>query len=359
MVVLGRRPEAWPPTSAPAPDNPDRRPEALSSCSASVLLALGRWPGARSATSARAPDRWPEASPGTATDPGGRPRVPSSTSAPAPDCWPAAPSRPSGSAGADPAPWRLPDPGAGTAPPAGRGIFPVRFRASRLAIYPLRVLLCPEPRSPARPAERPEPAARADGFGRGGTTFRSRTISTTVAGGSMTPTPQRTTTGSEPPSRAIAVRCSVTSSAADAPFSANSRPPTAASGRHQPASRSSGATARAVTTSAATGGSPARSSARPRTTVTVESRPSAVTASDRKAVRRASGSTRVIMRSGRATASTIPGKPAPDPTSTTEAPTGIISDITAQLSMCRSHTRGASRGPISPRTTPSVISSSA
>ena len=58
-----------------------------------------------------------------------------------------------------------------------------------------------------RPSRRhaPNAAALADGFGRGATTSRSRTISTTVVGGSITPTPQSVMTGSEPPSRAIAV----------------------------------------------------------------------------------------------------------------------------------------------------------
>jgi hypothetical protein len=80
-------------------------------------------------------------------------------------------------------------PSAAARPSAGRGSFPVRFRAPRLAIYPLRVLLRPESRPPEPPAARPEPAARPDGLGRGATTSRSRTISTTVVGGSITPTP--------------------------------------------------------------------------------------------------------------------------------------------------------------------------
>jgi len=195
----------------------------------------------------------------------------------------------------------------------------------------------------------------------------------------MTSTPHSRTTGAAPPSSPIASRCAATSSAADAPFNARSRPPSAARGRHQPTSRSSGATARAVTMSAgatASGpradarapdpagglpasGPPAHSSARARTTVTASDSPSFATASARKAVRRASGSTRATVRSGRATASTIPGKPAPEPTSTTEAPKGINSAAAAQLRRCRSQIRGASRGPISPRTTPSVESSSA
>ena len=178
--------------------------------------------------------------------------------------------------------------------PWGRGGSSVRFRAPRLAIYPLRVLLCPEPRRPpsgaaaraGRPLGRLRPwLARRSAPGRSRPPWSADRSRRLRRAGS---------TGSPPPSRAIAARCSATSSAADAPLSASSRPPMAARGRHHPASRSSGATARAVTTSAAARGPPARSSARPRTTVTVASRPSAVTASDRKAVRRASGSTRVI-----------------------------------------------------------------
>ena len=57
-------------------------------------------------------------------------------------------------------------------------------------------------------------------------------------------------------------------------------------------------------------------------------------------------------RSGRARANGIPGSPAPDPRSTTRAPSGTNSATTAQLRMWRSHIRGASRGPISPRSTP-------
>ena len=97
---------------------------------------------------------------------------------------------------------------------------------------------------------------------------------------------------------------------------------------------------------------PTCSSARPRTTVTWSVSPSAATASSRKAVRRASGSTRMTEISGLATASTIPGRPAPEPTSMTVAPGEISSPTTAQLSRCRSQSRGASRGPISPRRTP-------
>ena len=114
---------------------------------------------------------------------------------------------------------------------------------------------------PLRALPRPEPTVRCRSGGPGGpppaTTLTvaarrraSRTISTTVVGGSMRPTPHSRTTGVAPPSRPTASRCSATSSAAEAPLSASSRPPIAARGKHQPASRSSGATARAVTMSA-------------------------------------------------------------------------------------------------------------
>src|SRR5262245_14545663 len=155
-------------------------------------------------------------------------------------------------------------------------------------------------------------------------------------------------------------RCAAAPCAADSPLSASNRPPSATRGRHQAANRSSGATARAVTISARSiRGRPrtgASSSARARTTV-VRSRSSADTAASRNTVRRASGSTRTTSTSGRATASTMPGSPAPEPTSTTRAPEGTSSATAAQLSRWRSQMRGASRGPIRPRVTPSVTSS--
>ena len=50
--------------------------------------------------------------------------------------------------------------------------------------------------------------------------------------------------------------------------------------------------------------------------------PDRATTSSRNVVRRSSGSTRVTVRSGRAMASTRPGRPAPEPTSHTRAPSG-------------------------------------
>src|SRR5690349_2822054 len=58
-------------------------------------------------------------------------------------------------------------------------------------------------------------------------------------------------------------------------------------------------------------------------------------------------------------ARTRPGRPAPDPMSATLAPCGTASATTAQLRRCRSQSRGTSRGPIRPRTTPSSASHAA
>ena len=88
------------------------------------------------------------------------------------------------------------------------------------------------------------------------------------------------------------------------------------------------------------------------------SSPSSSITSSRKVVRRSKGSTRVTVRSGRPIARTSPGRPAPEPRSTSEAP-GASSDVSArQLSTCLSQSLGASRGPISPRSTPAVASNS-
>ena len=87
--------------------------------------------------------------------------------------------------------------------------------------------------------------------------------------------------------------------------------------------------------------------------------PSSSTASWRKVVRRSNGSTSATWRSGRTRASTIPGSPAPVPMSATVDSSGISRSRTAQFSRCRSHSRGTSRGPIRPRSVPSVASSSA
>ena len=80
-------------------------------------------------------------------------------------------------------------------------------------------------------------------------------------------------------------------------------------------------------------------------------RPRSATTSSRKVVRRSSGSTSVTRRSGRRIATTRPGQPR---TAADVADRGALRhaarSATAQLSRCRSHSRGTSRGPISPRT---------
>ena len=88
--------------------------------------------------------------------------------------------------------------------------------------------------------------------------------------------------------------------------------------------------------------------------------PRSAATSSRKVVRRSSGSTRVTVRSGRAIASTRPGQAGTgaDVAHRRRRP-GSARPSSAQFTRCRSHSRGASRGPISPRTTPSVASSSA
>jgi len=205
---------------------------------------------------------------------------------------------------------------------------------------------------PRQDLGRPRPPRRA-----GAVVSRSRTTSITVVGGMPNPTPHSRTTGALPPRRPTAAPCVATSTPADAPFKASNLPPNRARGIHQATSRSSGATARAVTTSAGLS-FPTHSSARARTTV-VRVKRSSFTTSSRNATRRANGSTSVTVRSGRATASTIPGKPAPDPTSTTNAPGDMRGAMAAQFSRCRSQMRGASLGPINPRITPSVARRSA
>ena len=189
--------------------------------------------------------------------------------------------------------------------------------------------------------------------------FRRR-ITMTVVGDASKSTPHNTTCWSTPPSRPIASRCSSSSCAPRRPFSANRCPPGFRSGKHHAAKRSSGATARAVTqATGATRRMTARSSARPRTTLTRPANANAATASLRNVTRRAMGSTRSMRRSGRAQARTMPGSPAPDPMSTTRAARGSNSLTTAQFNRCRSQIRDASCGPSSPRSTPDDVSNSA
>jgi hypothetical protein len=186
----------------------------------------------------------------------------------------------------------------------------------------------------------------------------SRRVTTTmVVGTASTPVPHRSTTGSEPLARVTAEPSRATSSSALSPLSATSRPPCRSRGALHAHSRASGATARAMTTSApASCCLMAGSSARPRTTLADSARVSTTSVSH--ATRRAIGSKRMTSRSGRAMASGTPGSPAPDPRSTTRAPSGIASATTAEFRMWRSQSRSTSRGPIKPRSTPTAASSS-
>ena len=130
------------------------------------------------------------------------------------------------------------------------------------------------------------------------------------------PVPARSTVISLTPSPRSARPAASASAAACSPFSARTIPPVRTSGTARVASRSSGATARAVTTSAAT--CPRASSARPRRTVTLRS-PRAARHSSRNTTRRAIGSSSVTCTSGSSMASTMPGRPAPDPISSSVA----------------------------------------
>jgi hypothetical protein len=188
----------------------------------------------------------------------------------------------------------------------------------------------------------------------------ARVTDTTSTGAAVPGTAHRRIRGSRPPARRTESRCVANSSAALLPFIASNCPLGLSNGRHHLTSRSSGATARAVTQAdPPTASITAASSARPWTTRTCPARPSVATASARNSVRRLSDSTRSTRRSGRRTASTRPGRPAPDPTSTTRAPAGKRSLTTAQLIRCRSQIRAASRGPSKPRSIPTVVRTSA
>ena len=185
----------------------------------------------------------------------------------------------------------------------------------------------------------------------------SRVTTTMVVGTASTSTPHRSTTGSEPPARVTEEPSRTTSSSALSPLSAISLPPCRSRGALHAQSRASGATARATTISApASCCLMAGSSARPRTTLADSARVSTTSVSH--ATRRAIGSRSVTSRSGLAMIRGTPGSPAPDPRSTTRAPSGIASATTAELRTCRSQSRSASRGPIRPRSTPTAASSS-
>ncbi len=158
------------------------------------------------------------------------------------------------------------------------------------------------------------------------------------------------------PSSVSTGRARASSASAEAPFMAISQPPRRTSGSDQRASRGSGATAREVTTSKT------RPRAAPRRGRAAPPRSSGRgprTASSRNAVRRSNGSTRVIRRSGRAMASTSAGQPGPAPD---VAHGHLARDRLAEhraVQQVPLPEPGVSRGPISPRTTPSSARRSA
>src|SRR5690349_21646889 len=175
---------------------------------------------------------------------------------------------------------------------------------------------------------------------------------TTVVAGSTLPCPARTTLAPRAPIRRSTGRAFLSSASAVCPLIASTRPPGRTTRTANSASRSSGATARAVATSARR----VASSARPRSTLAL-ARPSASTHSDRNRQRRSIGSSRVTLSSGRTIASTMPGRPAPEPISTrVRYRPPMRSATTAQFSRCRSHSRATSCGPIRPHSTPRVAS---
>ena len=177
------------------------------------------------------------------------------------------------------------------------------------------------------------------------------TTRTTVVGAGRRPSPHSTTSQDTAPSPVRASPDSTSSRRADSPLSATRTPPGRSTGRHHPASVGRAATALAHTTSTPPGvpASPARAR------TTLQGISISINISCSQVTRRSIGSTRVIRRSGLATARTIPGSPAPDPTSTTSASAGIRGATAAQLSRCRSQIRSTSRGPMSPRWTADVL----
>ena len=184
---------------------------------------------------------------------------------------------------------------------------------------------------------------------------RGASTTTTRVGVSTYPSPMRTTSGVPTPSRRRTLPDRSTSCSADCPLMASTRPCSPTSGKVQPSSLSRGATALAVTTSKRL---PLMSSARSLATCTLSWSSSEATASVKNVARRSSGSMSVTWRSGRASAQTRPGNPAPDPTSATLLAMGTSpgsgTTTTAQFTRCRSQSLGTSRGPIRPWLTPSV-----
>src|SRR5674536_178090 len=183
---------------------------------------------------------------------------------------------------------------------------------------------------------------------------RGVVTATTVAGWRNQARPH-CRTSPRAPAAASSVALAASSAVPAAPLSASSEPPGWSNGNDSVSSLGKGATARANATSNLR---PVNCSARACTTSTRSSL-SAATHSCKKAVRRRIGSINTMSRSGRSSATTIPGSPAPDPRSATLAAPGTSSATAAQLRRWRAQIRAPSRGPKIPRSTAVVDSSSA
>lgn len=145
-----------------------------------------------------------------------------------------------------------------------------------------------------------------------------------------------------------AAAAAASSSAARAPFMKSISPPDRSNGAVSGINRRSAVTALAVTWSRSAG--TMASSARDRMTDTFPS-PNRRLSSRSHSTLRSIGSMRTNCTSGRAMANTIPGSPAPLPTSPTNP--GLSRGATsAQLRMWRDQSRGSSSGPINPRISP-------
>ncbi len=184
-----------------------------------------------------------------------------------------------------------------------------------------------------------------------------RRTSTTLTGSGKS-RPSTLSDGPSPPARRMSDFIVSISCSAMRPRSARSRPPGWHKGIVHDTRRLRGATARATTEVAGSTCCP-HSGARPRTTTTRSLSARSATTSRRNWHRRSNGSISVSRRSGRASASGIPGRPAPDPTSATRSPGSSASVSAALLTRCRSQIRSPSRGPSRPRWVPAVTNRSA
>ena len=144
--------------------------------------------------------------------------------------------------------------------------------------------------------------------------------------------------------------------ATDRPFIATSAPVGATSGIDQPSSRSSGATARDVTTSNVRRSVQLLGATAHDLDVVEPELADHLVEERRAPQQRLDQRHRDVGARDRHHHAREGRRPCRCRTRST--PSGIASPSTAELSTCRSHSRSASRGPIRPRTTPSVARSS-